>query len=88
MKDLTEDFILNTGYFGRTEKDGVPSLFNGDNIILAIREYKTTKGKYKYFDAFLHSEVDGSIFFAVTLRTEDEFRNFYLDIEKIDIYEK
>lgn len=84
MKELTEQFILDTGYFGRTEKDGVPSLFNGDNIMLAIREYKD----YKYFDAFLHSEVDGSIFFAVTLRTEDEFRNFYLGIEKIDIYEK
>lgn len=83
MKDLTEEFILATGYFGRTEKDGVPSLFNGDNIMLAIREYKTTK----YFDAYLHSEVDGSVFFAVCLRTEEEFRNFYLGIEKIDIYE-
>ena len=84
MKELTEEFILNTGYFGRTEHEGVPSLFNGDNIMLVIREYKDIK----YFDAFLHCEASGNVHFAVTLRTEDEFRNFYLGIEKIDIYEK
>lgn len=83
IQELTEEYILATGYFGKTEIQDTPSLFNGDNIMLAIREYKN----HKYFDAFLHCEVDGKVFFAVTLRTVDEFRNFYLGIEKIDIYE-
>jgi len=88
MEDLTEEFILETGHFGRTEKDGVPSLFNGDNILLAIREERLGGEVYKYFDAFLHNEVDGSIFWAVTLRTRDQFRNLILAIEKVDIYEQ
>lgn len=86
MEELTEEYILETGYFGKTEREGVPSLFNGDNIMLAIREDKVRGVVYKYFDAFLHSEVDGSIHFAVTLRTIDEFRNLILAIEKVDIY--
>ena len=75
---LTKEFILGIEYFGETEKEGEPCLFNGDNIMLFNR-----KG---YFDAYLHSEYDGSVFYAARLFTQDHFRNFYLGIERIDIY--
>lgn len=78
--ELTEEWILATGYFDKTDKEGEPCLFNGDNMMLF-----ENKGCY---DAYLHSEYDGSVFFAVRLFSREELRNLYLGIEKIDINEK
>jgi hypothetical protein len=39
-----------------------------------------------YFDAYLHSEYDGVFFYAARLFSQDHFRNFYLGIDRLDIY--
>jgi hypothetical protein len=77
MENLTEKFILESGYFGKSVYDEIPCLFNGDNILLF--------DKGGFFDAYLHSEGDGSIFFAVRLFNINEFKNFYLGIEKVKL---
>lgn len=74
---LTEEWLLKCEEFSKTDKDGTPCFFNGDNIMLFDRN--------GYFDAYLHSELDGSVFFATRLFYVHQFQNFYHSIEKQEL---
>jgi hypothetical protein len=74
---LTEEWLLKFEQFGKTDIEGTPCFFNGDNIMLFDRK--------DYFDAYLHSEVDGSVFFATRLFHVHQLQNFYYAIEKQEL---
>jgi len=74
---LTDEWILRFEEFNETDKEGTPCFFNGDNIMLFDR-----KG---CFDAYLHSEIDGSVFFATRLFYVHQLQNFYHAIERQDL---
>lgn len=74
---LTEEWVLKFEQFDKTDKEGTPCFFNGDNIMLFDRG--------GCFDAYLHSEVDGSVFFATRLFYVHQLQNFYHVIEKQEL---
>jgi hypothetical protein len=74
---LTEEWLLKFEEFSKTDKEGTPCFFNGDNIMLFDRG--------GCFDAYLHSEVDGSVFFATRLFHVHQLQNFYHAIEKQEL---
>lgn len=74
---LTEEWVLKFEQFDKTDKEGTPCFFNGDNIMLFDRG--------GCFDAYLHSEVDGSVFFATRLFYVHQLQNFYHAIEKQEL---
>lgn len=74
---LTDEWILRFEEFNETDKEGTPCFFNGDNIMLFDR-----KG---YFDAYLHSEYNGNVFFATRLFYVHQLQNLYHSIEKQDL---
>jgi hypothetical protein len=74
---LTEEWLSKFEYFSKTDKEGTPCFFNGDNIMLFDR--------VGYFDAYLHSEYDGNVFFATRLFYIHQLQNFYHAIEKKEL---
>jgi hypothetical protein len=74
---LTEEWVLKFEQFGKTDKEGTPCFFNGDNIMLFDRG--------GCFDAYLHSEVNGDLFFAARLFYVHQLQNFYHAIEKEEL---
>jgi hypothetical protein len=74
---LTDEWILRFQEFGETDKEGIPCFFNGDNIMLFDRG--------SYFDAYLHSEYNGNVFFATRLFYVHQLQNFHHAIEKQDL---
>lgn len=59
--------------FGRTEKDGVPCHFNGDNIMIFKRD--------GYFDIFMHSELNGNVHFVMRAFYLHQLQLFYAIVE-------
>jgi hypothetical protein len=74
---LTEEWLLKFEEFTKTDKEGTPCFFNGDNIMLFDRG--------SYFDAYLHSEYNGNVFFATRLFYVHQLQNFYHSIERQDL---
>lgn len=74
---LTEEWVLKFEQFDKTDKEGTPCFFNGDNIMLFDRG--------GCFDAYLHSEVNGDIFFATRLFYVHQLQNFYHAIERQEL---
>jgi hypothetical protein len=74
---LTEEWVLKFEEFEKTDKEGTPCFFNGDNIMLFNRG--------SYFDAYLHSEYNGNVFFATRLFHVHQLQNFYHTIEKQEL---
>jgi hypothetical protein len=74
---LTDEWILRFQEFNETDKEGTPCFFNGDNIMLFDRG--------SYFDAYLHSEYNGNVFFATRLFYVHQLQNFHHAIEKQDL---
>jgi hypothetical protein len=62
-----------------TEKDGVPVYYNGDNIMVF---YNVEKDGYVNCRMYLHSEVDGTIFYVNRIKYLHEFQMMYAAIEK------
>jgi hypothetical protein len=63
-----------------TEKDTHPVYFNGDNIMVFIT---TEKDGFVNCRLFLHSEVDGSVFYVNRIKYLHEFQLMYASIEGV-----
>jgi hypothetical protein len=63
-----------------TEKDNQPVYFNGDNIMVFIA---TEKDGFVNCRLYLHSEVDGSIFYVNRIKYLHEFQLMYATIEGV-----
>ncbi len=75
---LTEEILTNNcENFSKTDKDGTPCFFNGDNIMLFDRG--------GCWDAYMHSEENGNVHFAVRLFYLHSLQNFYKAIEQEDL---
>lgn len=69
--ELTSEILNKIKHFGPYEKKGTKGWFNGDNIV--IREADMS--------LFLHSEVNGDMFWCAYLRSLHHLQNLYYDIE-------
>ena len=72
---LTSEILAKCKNFGRTTIQDEDSFFNGDNILLRIADW----------GLFMHSEVDGSVFFVRRLKYLHELQNAYFCITQTEL---
>jgi hypothetical protein len=68
---LTSEILSKIPHFGRSDFNGEASYFNGDNIMIRIADMAL----------YLHSELDGSVFYCTRLRSLHHLQNIYFAIE-------